>query len=236
MKIRNDFVRNSSSSSYIVAVTAGCTNGDAAQDIAEKVFGDDFEEVKDFFENMTVLTAVEVAYSNWYEKTQTFLSNFVPSGICVNDDELSMFFDKDGEIRSDLNPSEIIQQLSWYTVDSSWVENEEIVHERRLMGKVNEKTLKFTKWIHDKAVELYGSQNVSYYLGSNNCSAEELLSEYEKSIAKGNKLYFTRFSYEGDAMCYGHIYIADTDGWKKSIGQRMIDDSNNVKDVWHVYS
>ena len=69
MKIRNDFVSNSSSSSYIVAVTAGCTNGDAAQDIAEKVFGDDFEEVKDFFENMTVLTAVEVAYSNWYEKT-----------------------------------------------------------------------------------------------------------------------------------------------------------------------
>ena len=36
MKIRNDFVSNSSSSSYIVAVTAGCTNGDAAQDIAEK--------------------------------------------------------------------------------------------------------------------------------------------------------------------------------------------------------
>lgn len=236
MKIRHDFVSNSSSSSYIVAVTVGCTDGDAAQDIAEKVFGDDFEEVKDFFENMTVLTAVEVAYSDWYAKTQTFLSNFVPSGICVNDDELSTFFDKDGEIRSDLNPSEIIPQLSWYTVDSSWVENEEIVYERRLMGKVNEKTLKFTKWIHDKAVELYGSQNTSYYLGSNNSSAEELLSEYEKSLAKGNKLYFTRFSYEGDAMCYGHIYIADTDGWKKSIGQRMIDDSNNVKDVWHVYS
>ena len=37
-------------------------------------------------------------------------------------------------------------------------------------------------------------------------------------------------------MCYGHIYIADTDDWKKSIGQRMLDDSNNVKDVWHVYS
>ena len=74
---------------YIVAVTAECTDRDAAQDIAEKVFGDDFEEVKDFFENKTVLTAVEVAYSDWYAKTQTLLSNFVPSGICVNDDDLT---------------------------------------------------------------------------------------------------------------------------------------------------
>ena len=234
MKTRLDFVSNSSSSSYIVAVTAGCTDKDAAQDIAEKVFGDDFEEVKDFFENKTVLTAVEVAYSDWYAKTQTLLSNFVPSGICINDNELNMFFDKDGEVRADLDPIETIAKLSWY--NDEYEENEEIVYEQRLMGKVNEKTLKFTKWIHDKAVELYGSENASYYSGSNGRSAEELLSEYEESLAKGNKLYFTRFSYEGDAMCYGHIYIEDTGDWKKSIGQRMIDDSNNVKDAWFVYS
>ena len=236
MKTRLDFVSNSSSSSYIVAVMPGCTDGDAALDIAKKVFGDEFEETKDFFENMTVLTAVEVQYKSWYKKKQTLFSNFVPSGICVNDDELSMFFNKDGEVRSDLDPSKIITQLSWYTVDDSWGENEEIVYERRLMGKVNEKTLKFTKWIHNKAIELYGSENASYYSGSNGRSAEELLSEYEESLAKGNKLYFTRFSYEGDAEVYGHIYIDDTGGWKKSIGQRMIDDSNNVKDAWSVYS
>ena len=215
---------------------SGCTDGDAALDIAKKVFGDEFEETKDFFENMTVLTAVEVQYKSWYKKKQTLFSNFVPSGICVNDDELSMFFNKDGEVRSDLDPSKIITQLSWYTVDDSCGENEEIVYERRLMGKVNEKTLKFTKWIHNKAIELYGSENASYYSGSNGRSAEELLSEYEESLAKGNKLYFTRFSYEGDAEVYGHIYIDDTGGWKKSIGQRMIDDSNNVKDAWSVYS
>ena len=215
---------------------SGCTDGDAALDIAKKVFGDEFEETKDFFENMTVLTAVEVQYKSWYKKKQTLFSNFVPSGICVNDDELSMFFNKDGEVRSDLDPSKIITQLSWYTVDDSWGENEEIVYERRLMGKVNEKTLKFTKWIHNKAIELYGSENASYYSGSNGRSAEELLSEYEESLAKGNKLYFTRFSYEGDAEVYGHIYIDDISDWKKNIGQRMLDDSNNVKDVWHVYS
>lgn len=234
MKTRLDFVSNSSSSSYIVAVMSGCTDNNAAQDIAENVFGDEFEETKDFFENKTVLTAIEVAYSDWYEKTQTLMSNFVPSGICINDNELNMFFDKDGEVRADLDPIETIAKLSWYNDD--YEENEEIVYERRLMGKVNEKTLKFTKWIHDKAVELYGSENASYYSGSNGRSAEELLSEYEESLAKGNKLYFTRFSYEGDAAVYGHIYIDDTGDWKKSIGQRMIDDSNNVKDAWFVYS
>ena len=52
MKTRLDFVSNSSSSSYIVAVIAGCTDRDAAQDIAEKVFGDEFEEVmKDEYGN-----------------------------------------------------------------------------------------------------------------------------------------------------------------------------------------
>ena len=234
MKTRLDFVSNSSSSSYIVSVMSGCSDRDAAQDIAKKVFGDEFEETKDFFENKTVLTAVEVAYSDWYAKTQTLLSNFVPSGICINDNEFNMFFDKDGEVRADLDPIETIAKLSWYNDD--YEENEEIVYELRLMGKVNEKTLKFTKWIHDKAVELYGSENASYYSGSNGRSAEELLSEYEESLAKGNKLYFTRFSYEGDAEVYGHIYIDDTGDWKKSIGQRMIDDSNNVKDAWFVYS
>lgn len=235
MKTRLDFVSNSSSSSYIVAVMAECTDRDAARDIAEKVFGDEFKEVKDFFENKTVLTAVEVQYSDWHEKTQELLTNWVPAGICVNDDELSMFFDKDGEVRADLDPCETIAKLSWYNDDGCYGENEEIVYERRLMGKVNEKTLKFTKWIHDKAVELYGSQNAYYYKSSKR-SAEELLAEYEESLAKGNKLYFTRFSYEGDAMCYGHIYIADTDDWKKSIGQRMIDESNNVKNAWFVDS
>ena len=78
----------------------------------------------------------------------------------------------------------------------------------------DEKTLKFTKWIHDKAVELYGDKNAGYNADSKQ-HAEDLLAAYKKSLDDGNKLYFTRFSYEGDAMCYGHIYIADTDGWKK---------------------
>ena len=235
MKTRLDFVSNSSSSSYIVAVMAGCTDRDAARDIAEKVFGDGFEEVKDFFENKTVLTAVEVQYSDWYEKTQEYLTNFIPPGICVNDDELSSWFDENGEVRADLDPIETIAKLSWHNDDGRYGENEEIVYERRLMGKVNEKTLKFTKWIHDKAVELYGDKDACYY-GDSDRSAEELLAEYEENLAKGNKLYFTRFSYEGDAMCYGHIYVADTDGWKKSIGQRMVDESDNVKNAWHVDS
>jgi len=235
MKTRLDFVSNSSSSSYIVAVMAGCTDKDAARDIAEKVFGDGFEEVKDFFENKTVLTAVEVQYSDWYEKTQEYLTNFIPPGICVNDDELSMFFDKDGEVRADLDPIETIAKLSWYCDDGSYGENEEVVYERSIMGKVNEKTLKFTKWIHDQAVELYGDKNACYNEESD-ISAEELLAKYEKNLAEGRKLYFTRFSYDGDAMCYGHIYVADTDGWKRSIRQRMIEDSENVKDAWYVDS
>jgi hypothetical protein len=234
MKTRSDFVSNSSSSSYIVAVVPRCTDAVAAQCIAEKAFGDGYESVKDFFEHKTVLTAVEVIYYDWREKTQEWLMNFVPAGICVDDEELDKFFDKNGEVRNDLDPIETIAKLSWHS-DDCYGENEEVVYERRLMGKVNEKTLKFTKWIHDKAVELYGDKNAGYDADSEQ-PAEDLLAAYKKSLDAGNKLYFTRFSYEGDAMCYGHIYIADTGGWKRSIGQRMIDASNNIKDAWFVDS
>ena len=235
MKIRHDFVSNSSSSSYIVAVMAGCADKDAAQDIAEKVFGDEFETVKTLFENKTVLTAIEVQYRDWYENTQEYLTNWIPAGICVNDDELSNWFDENGEVRADLDPIETIAKLSWHNDDNCYGENEEIVYERSLMGKVTDKTLKFTKWIHDKAVELYGDKDARYYEGST-CLAEDLLSEYEKNLAKGNKLYFTRFSYDGDDAGYGYIYIADTDDWKRSIDQRLLDDSNYVKNAWFVDS
>ena len=233
MKIRNDFVSNSSSSSYIVAVKAGCTDKDAAQDIAEKVFGDEFGTVKTFFENKTVLTAIEVQYSDWYDKTQEYLTNWVPPGICVNDDELSNWFDENGEVRADLDPIETIAKLSWHKDDSCYGENEEIVYERSLMGKVTDKTLKFTKWIHDKAVELYGAENAGYYSDSK-LEPEEQLAEYEKNLAEGKKLYLTRFSYDGVAMCYGHIYIAETENWKRGIRQRMLEDSKGIKDAWYV--
>ncbi len=232
MKIRTDFVSNSSSSSYIIAVGPEYTSRMAAQDVAEKTFGDGFEDVADFFENKTVLTAIEIKYSDWNDTYNDWVYNFIPPGICVDDEELDKWFDANGEVRSDLDIFEVIPKLSWNTEDGM-CENEDIVYERRLMGKVTDKTLKFTKWLHDKVVELYGAEAAGYYSDSK-IEPEAQLAEYEKNLAEGKKLYLTRFSYDGDAMCYGHIYIAETENWKRGIRQRMLEDSKGIKDAWFV--
>lgn len=232
MKTRFDFVSNSSSSSYIIAVSPEYTSRMAARDVAEKTFGDGFEDVADFFENKTVLTAIEIKYSDWNDKYNDWVYNFIPPGICIDDEELDKWFDANGEVRSDLDILEVIPKLSWNTEDGM-CENEDIVYERRLMGKVTDKTLKFTKWLHGKVVELYGAENAGYYSDSK-IEPEDQLAEYEKNLAEGKKLYLIRFSYEGDAMCYGHIYIAETENWKRGIRQRMLEDSKGIKDAWFV--
>lgn len=233
MKTRLDFVSNSSSSSYIIAVIPEYDSRQAAQVVAERVFGDEFEDVARFFENKTVLTAMEIKYSDWSDKYSELMYNFIPAGICVDDNELSKWFDANGEVRNDLDILEVIPALSWHNDDGNYGENEEIVYERRLMGKVTDKTLKFTKWLHDAVVELYGAENAGYYSDSK-IKSEDRLAEYEKNLAEGKKLYFTRFSYDGDAMCYGHIYIAETENWKRGIKQRMLEDSKGIKDAWFV--
>jgi len=233
MKTRLDFVSNSSSSSYIIAVIPEYDSRQAAQVVAERVFGDEFEDVARFFENKTVLTAMEIKYSDWSDEHNEWMYNFIPAGICVDDSELSKWFDANGEVRNDLDIFEVIPALSWHNDDGKYGENEDIVYERRLMGKVTDKTLKFTKWLHGKVVELYGAEAAGYYSDSK-IEPEAQLAEYEKNLAEGKKLYLTRFSYDGDAMCYGHIYIADTENWKRGIKQRMLEDSKGIKEAWFV--
>lgn len=239
MKTRFDFVSNSSSSSYIIAVGPEYTSRMVARDVAEKTFSDDFEDVADFFENKTVLTAIEINYRDWNDTYNDWVYNFIPAGICVDDSELSKWFDANGEVRNDLDVFEVIPKLSWHG-DDGMSENEDIVYERRLMGKITDKTLKFTKWLHDKVVEVYGTEDSGYYYTDSTdvseIDAAKQLAEYENNLAKGNKLYLARFSYDGDAMRYGYIYIAETENWKRGIRQRMLEDSDCIKEAWCIDS
>ena len=229
MKIRNDFVSNSSSSSYIVAVAEPSVK-DAAQDIVKAVYSDDLENTQELFETKTILTCAEIQYETWNDNTCLLQTNFIPVGICINDNELAEYFGDDGEVRNDLDPLKIIKKLSWYNYDS-YDENEEIIYESILMGKVTDKTFKFTKWLYDKAIELYGNEAVNYCTDNN---TEEELSTYEKAFTEGKSLYFVRFSYDGDGQNYGYIYIDNTNNFSKSIKQMMLDSSKNIKDVWFI--
>ena len=241
MKIRNDFVSNSSSSSYIVVCKPGFTNDQMAFDIAEKTFGDDSELVKDFFNNYTCLTTTNIAVQWWDNDKHMMMDNSIVAGVCVEDAKLDKWFDIDGNIKKDLVFEDVVKDFFWYDSDSpnEYAENEKVVYESRVMGKINDKTLKMMSWLASNAVEWYGSENVAGNWFKDCLKSEDIdikleLDKIQHLLDDGKKLFLTRYSYSGDAQCYGHIYIYDTDDWKRSIWQMLKEDSKTVEDAWHV--
>ena len=241
MKTRNDFVSNSSSSSYIVVCKPGFTNDQIAFDIAEKTLGDESKPVKDFFNNYTCLTTSSVLVEWWDNDKSMIIDNSIAAGVCVEDDKLSKWFDENGDLKKDLVFEDVIKDFFWYDASSSdaYAENGKVVYESRVMGKINDKTVKMMSWLMTNAIEWYGRESVAGGSFKDCFKLEDIeiklgLDKIKKALDEGKKLFLTRYSYEGDAQCYGHIYVYDTDGWKRSIGQKLKEDSKSVEIAWHV--
>ena len=83
MKIRTDFVSNSSSSSFIVA-TSNNNHINNARNICSTL-GYYSDETEDMFNNNTVLTLfhIDVALNDEYGNPVLYTS--IPSGICIPD-------------------------------------------------------------------------------------------------------------------------------------------------------
>ena len=138
------------------------------------------------------------------------------------------------EIRKDLDKAKVVRELLWHKFDDNidifngdsklydyrYSENEYIVYECRTMGKINIKTYNFTKWLIEAVKEL--SQDIDITDDySDTINIDEYLTKIKSLLDGGNTLYFTRYSYEGDAECYGHIYVDDVRS--KLISERLIE-------------
>jgi hypothetical protein len=230
MKIRTDFVSNSSSSSFIVA-TSNNNHTNNAINICSTL-GYYSNEIEDMFNNNTVLTLVHIDFVLNDEYGNPMLYTSIPRGICISDNELDYYFDGD-EVRKDLDTTKIVRELLWNKFDDNidifkgdsklynyrYRENEYIVYECRTMGKVNIKTYNFTRWLIEAIKEL--SQTVDITDDYSNEINDEYFSKIKTLLNIGKTLYFTRYSYEGDAEEYGHIYVHDVRS--KSISKRLIE-------------
>ena len=231
MKIRTDFVSNSSSSSFIVA-TSNNNHINNARNICSTL-GYYSDEIEDMFNNNTALTLFHIDFVLNDEYSNPVLSTSIPSGICIPDTLLDYYFDGD-EVRKDLDKAKIVRKLLWHKFDDNidifkgdsklhnyrYSENDYIVYECRTMGKINIKTYNFTKWLIEAVKEL--SQDVDITDDySNEINVDEYLAKIKTLLNNGKTLYFTRYSYEGDAECYGHIYVDDVRS--KLISERLIE-------------
>ena len=234
MKVRSDFVSNSSSSSFIVA-TKYNDLFDGAYNICNALGDGDFDLIE-MLEKRTSLTLFDIrlCFPHGYDS--------IPAGITIDDEDLSEYFDGD-EVRKDLDPHAIIRKLLWHKYPDDkdifidpeiegWCENEYVVYENRILGKVNIKTYNFTKWLCDAIKDQLGEFTLEMQRYEPEKDAEYYLNKIKSYLDDNKMIYQIYCSYMGNGQEYGHVYLSDvkTPTSTKLLKAGVIQD---VNDMWY---
>lgn len=203
MKIRIDFVSNSSSSSFIVSTKTNTK----IETIAKKLASDSSTEKKylNYLTNNIALTLFPLDYLVNPRTKKAHLEN-VYGFFCISKKKIFTYFNKDGTVKNDLNINNLLKS----SLSSQSYPDSSLAKRKILCGKVTSETIKFCKWIYTKLVQ------------KRNTSAWALKGEYnrqikyiENELKNGKEIYIvvlaTSGELKGDVIEIPH----DCENWFK---------------------
>lgn len=187
MKIRNDFVSNSSSSSYVLS-----TKKTPLQ--LSKYFDDD--NICDYLENYVAMTIKSLLWKPKKNNPQGEYWHGIGRHLCIPRNRLHEYFDENGNVRSDLDIHKVCRgEFSMrYTSDHD---------ENVVCGKVTKETITFGKWLYE---QMTLHKDTSIWAMSKEYMV--FLNRMENEIKKKD-IYVVRCCYSGLPDLKGNIMMGE---------------------------
>lgn len=216
MKIRSDFVSNSSTSSYVLYSKL---NPQQLSNEMWKYSGLLEESIKKWskifgwhLSHTTLLTLYDISFDMPLE--EKYLKEFYPGestenmifrGYYCYDNQLSKYFDEYGEVRKDLDIDDVIAKFGMYHFEDDNIvfDQDESDGCNHGSAKINKYTIKFSKWLFEQLKKKYS--NVRFTADGD--TTTEIFDMVEKELAeKHMNQYWIKLNYEGDGMADDAVY------------------------------
>ena len=191
MKIRNDFVSNSSSSSYILSTKK------TPLQIA-KHFAYNKEEIqlyRSYMENNVAMTLKPLYWIPKKKNPRGEYWNGVRACRCIPRSKLGKYFDDAGNVRKDLNIHNICKGEFTDVFESNTA----------VCGQITKETIAFCKWLFKEM-----SEKKDNSIWALNDEYMYFINRIENEIKK-KKLYVMYFSYDGECTQDGMIFLGTGD-------------------------